>query len=235
MNCFEFRRLILASPREKTREQEEHMVQCASCANLTRELENFESRIQEAALVPVPEALAERVLLRHQIRRPDRYRVWALAASLVAALGVGIYFYPSPVGEERIHAATSLGTNHPAVKAIVHVLDDEPRMMQENRGVDPVAMRAAFTRLGLNVPASGTTVLYFDKCPMTGGAGEHVVLQTPFGQVTLILIPDQPFASRVVVADRHKTAVAGPAHASGYYILVADSLIKAKQVEKMLL
>lgn len=234
MNCFEFRRLILASPREKTREQEEHMAQCASCADLAGEVENFESRIQEAALVSVPEALAERVLLRHQIRQPARYRVWALAASFVAALGVGIYFYPTSGGEEdRIYAATSLGANHPAVKAIVHVLDDEPRMIGENRGVDPVAMQAAFTRLGLNVPANGTRVLYFDKCPMTGGAGNHVVLQTPFGQVTLILIPDQPF-SRVVVTHRQMTALTAPAQAGGY-ILVANSAQTVARLEKMLM
>jgi hypothetical protein len=234
MNCFEFRRLILASPREKTREQEAHMTQCASCANLAREMENFESQLEEAALVPVPEALAERVLRRHQVRRPSQYQSWALAASLVAALGVGLYFYPSPGGEEdRIHAAMSLGTNHPAVKAITHVLDDEPRMLEEKRSVDPMAMRAAFTRLGLNVPASGMTVLYFDKCPMMGGAGNHVVLQTPFGRVTLILVPDQPF-SRVVVADRQMAALAAPAPAGGY-ILIANSAQTVARFEKMLM
>jgi hypothetical protein len=235
MNCFEFRRLILASPREKTRGQEEHMAQCNSCANLAREMENFESQLEEAALVPVPDALAERVLRRHQVRRPSQYQSWALAASLVAALGVGLYFYPSPGGEEdRIHAAMSLGTNHPAVKAITHVLDDEPRMLEEKRSVDPMAMRAAFTRLGLNVPSVGTTtVLYFDKCPMMGGAGDHIVLQTPFGRVTLILVPDQPF-SRVVVADRQMAALAAPAPAGGF-ILIANSAQTVARFEKMLM
>jgi hypothetical protein len=234
MNCFEFRRLTLANPREKTREQEAHMTQCASCANLAKEMESFETRLQEAALVPVPEGLGERVLLRHQIRRPARYRIWALAASLVAALGVGVYFYRSS-GEEadRVRTATSLGTNHPVVKAIVHVLNDEPRMIHESRGVDPAAVRAAFMRLGLNVPAKGTTVLYFDKCPMTDGTGYHVVLQTPFGRVTLILMPDQPF-SRVVVADRSKTAVAAAARDGGY-ILIGSSVQAVIRVERMLM
>jgi len=235
MNCFEFRRLILANPRERTRELEAHMAQCTSCNELAREVENFEGRIQEAVLVPVPEALAERVLLRQELRGRSRYRAWALAASLVAALGLGIYFYPFIVGEEPVQVASSLGTSHPAVKAIVHVRQDEPRMLEQSRGVDPVAVRAAFTRRGLNVPGGGTTVVYFDKCPMTGGAGEHVVLQTPFGQVTLILMPYQTFASRLVVADRDKAAILALARAGGSYILVADSPIKARQAEKTLL
>lgn len=234
MNCFEFRKLLLADPRMRTSEQERHLAECATCASLEREMEDFEARVHDAMRVPVPEGLADRVLLRRKIRAPA-VRAWALAASLVAALGVGIYFYRAPVGEdERMLTAAVLGASHPAVKAIAHVLEDEPQMLKENRGVDPAAMRAAFTRLGLNAPAGGTTVLYFDKCPMTGGAGEHVVMQTPFGRVTVILIPDQPFASRVVVADRDKTAIAAP-HGTGGYILIADSLRNVRQTEKLLM
>lgn len=234
MNCFEFRRLLLTDPRVRTHEQELHLAGCDACGTLVREIELFESHVHDALRVPVPEALADRVLLRRKIGAPA-VRAWALAASLVAALGVGIYFHRAPVGEdERMLTAAALGASHPAVKAIAHVLEDEPQMLRENRGVDPAALRAAFTRLGLNAPAGGTTVLYFDKCPMTGGAGEHVVMQTPFGRVTVILIPDQLFASRVVVADRDKTAIVAP-HGSGSYILVADSLQSVKQTEKLLM
>lgn len=232
MNCFEFRRMVLADPRSRTAEQERHLAQCTACAALAREMEGFDARIDDAIHVPVPEGLAERVLLRQKIRAPA-VRAWALAASLVAALGTGIYFYRASDGE-RVLTAAVLGVKHPAVAAIAHVLDEEPQMLMENRGVDPVMMRAAFTRRGLRVPANGTTVRYFDKCPMTGGAGEHVVLQTPFGRVTVILVPDQPFASRVVVSDRGKTAVASPAR-TGSYILIADSLTSVRRAEQLLM
>ena len=234
MNCFEFRRLLLADPRMRTSEQERHLAGCAACASLAREMAEFEARVHEAMRVPVPEALADRVLLRHKIRAPAA-RAWALAASLVAALGVGIYFYRASVGEDgRVLTAAALGASHPAVTAIAHVLDDEPRMLMENRGVDPVVMRAAFMRLGLNVPANGTRVLYIDKCPMTGGAGDHVVLQAPFGRVTLILVPEQSLGPRAVVAYRDRTAVVNPLR-SGSYIVVGDSLDRVKRIEKMLM
>lgn len=234
MNCFEFRKLLLTDPRVRTHEQEQHLAGCDACESLTREMEAFEARVHDALRVPVPEALAERVLLRRKIRTPA-LQVWALAASLVAAIGLGVYLYrPSDDGEERVLAAAALGGAHPAVAAIAHVLDEEPRMLKENRGVDPVVMRAAFMRLGLNLPANGTTVLYFDKCPMTGGAGNHVVLQTPFGRVTLILVPEQSLGPRVVVAYRDQTAVVNPVR-SGSYIVVTNSLKNVKQIEKMLM
>lgn len=75
---------------------------------------------------------------------------------------------------------------------------------------------------------------YLGKCPVPGGAGEHVVLQTELGRVTLILVPDHPLGPRVIVADRQMTALANPAR-SGGYILVADSLDRVKRIEKMLL
>jgi hypothetical protein len=197
-------------------------------------MEGFEARVRDAMRVPVPEALADRVLLRHKIHAPA-VRTWALAASLIAVLGVGIYFYRASVNEdERVLTAAALRAGHPAVTAIAHVLEEEPRMLKANRGVDPVVMRVAFMRWNLNVPAQGTTVLYFDKCPMTGGAGHHVVLQTPFGQVTLILVPGQSLGPRVVVADRGKTAMAAPRGAGGY-ILIADSIRTVTQTEKLLM
>lgn len=234
MNCFEFRKLLLTDPRVRTPEQERHLAGCHACESLVRETETFEARVHDAMRVPVPEALADRVLLRHKIRAPA-VRTWALAASLIAALGVGIYFYRASVNEdERVLTAAALRAGHPAVTAIAHVLEEEPRMLKANRGVDPVVMRAAFMRWGLNVPAQGTTVLYFDKCPMTGGAGHHVVLQTPFGKVTLIFVPDRSFGTRVLVADRDKTAIAAP-HGAGSYILIADSLRDVRQTEKLLM
>ncbi len=235
MNCFEFRRRILANPREKTREQEQHMSECAACANLAKEMESFEASIHDAVLVPVPEALAERVLLRHKIRSPGRLGVWALAASLIVALAVVIQLYHGAADDEnRVVAAAALGDNHPAVAAISYVLDHEPQLLKEGLSGDPAVMRSALSRLGLTLPAGGITVRYLGKCPVVGGTGEHVVLQTPFGHVTLILVPDQMF-TRVVVADRYMTAVASATRTGGSYILVSDSLASVKRVEKMLM
>lgn len=235
MNCFEFRRLILADPRQRTGEQEDHLAQCAACSQLAREMDGLEARVHDAVLVPVPEALAERVLLRHKVRRPAGFGVWALAASLVLALAVVVQFYRGPAGGgDRIVTAAALGENHQAVAAIAYVLDHEPQLLQENRAGDPAVMLGAFRQLGLKLPAKDVTVRYLGKCPVPEGTGEHVVLRTAFGQVTLILVPNQPFATRVVVAYRNKAAVASPARTGGY-IVVADTLKEITRLEKLMM
>jgi len=236
MTCFEFRRLILASPRERSAAQEQHKAACAACAALAREMDNFESRIHEAALVPMPEALAERVLLRGQVERQrSRLRVWAFAATVMLALGLGLVLVRDETAPpDGVRSAAALGEAHPAVAAISYVIDEEPRLLAENRFFDPAAMRQALADLGLNLPAENVAVRYLGKCPVPGGSGEHVVLTTPFGQVSLILVPDLPFGPRVLVWHRDRAALARAQRAGGY-ILVGDTVATVTQLEKLLL
>lgn len=214
------------------------MARCAKCAALARKVENFDTRIHEAILVPVPEALADKVLLRHKVREPARFGAfgaWALAASLIIALVAVIQLHRADTGDqERIATAAAVGEGHAAVAAISYVLDHEPQLLKDNVSGDPAVMKSALMRLGLNLPAKGTTVRYLGKCPVPSGEGEHLVLQTPFGQVTLILVPEQSLGPRVVVAYRDRTAAVSPLR-SGSYIVVADSLQAVKQLERLLM
>ena len=234
MDCIEFRRVIFADPRARMPEQDAHVAGCAECANLARGMENFEARLYQATNVPVPDALADRILLR-RTNRAWIPGVWALAASLVVAVGMSAYFYGSPgTGREQVLAPASVGTSHPAVAAISYVVDHESKLLAEGRSGDPAVMRAALARLGLRLPSSGVNVRYLGKCPVPGGTGEHVVLETALGRVTLILVPDQPFGPRVLVADRAMTALTVPVR-SGGYILVADSVEHVRRIEKVLM
>jgi hypothetical protein len=203
-------------------------------------VERFDAEIHGAALVPVPEGLAERVLLRHKVREPVRFGgiglgAWALAASLVVALGAVIQLYRADTeDQERVATAAAVGEGHAAIAAISYVLDHEPQLLKANTSGDPVVMKSALARLGLSLPANGTKVRYLGKCPVPSGEGEHLVLQTPFGQVTLILVPEQSLGPRVVVAYRDRTAIVNPLR-SGSYIVVADSLRAVKRLEQLLM
>jgi len=234
MNCLEFRRLVLIRPRLITAGRQAHPERCARCAGFAQSVAHDEAAIEQAMLVPVPEGLASRVLLRHGIRGPNRWSTLALAASLLAAVGVAFYFHEAPRQGDEIVSAQRFTANYTAVAAISYVLDHESRLLKENRAGDPKVMHAALSKLGLSLPANIGSVRYLGKCPVTGGIGEHVALETPLGHVTLILVPDQLFASRVVVSDRNLRAVAAPTR-SGSYILIAESSSTLKRIEAMLM
>ena len=234
MNCFEFRRLIFAEPRRRTAEQEEHMAHCARCAAVAEETLAIDVGRAENVFVPVPDALADRILL--QYKGPvARYRIWAMAATLLVGVVLGAQLYRTyDIAKDDVASTTALPRDNPAVAAISFVLDHEPQLLKKNRTGDPAVMRAAFQRLGLKQPADGTTIRYLGKCPVPGGTGEHIVLTTPHGAVTLILVPDYPVGARVMVADRQMTAVANPVRGGGY-IIVADTPQTVRAIERMLM
>ena len=235
MNCLEFRRLVLAAPRQITAEQEAHLERCARCAEFARSVAHDEAAIEQAMLVPVPEGLAARVLLRHGIRGPNRWSTLALAASLLVAVGVAFHFHEVTRQGDEIVSAQRSGVNQRAVAAISYVLEREPQLLTENRAGDPKVMHAALSKLGLSLPANIGSVRYLGKSVLSDGAtGEHIVLQTPYGHVTLILMPEDFLASRLVVSDRNLQALAAPRR-DGCYLLIADSAQTLERVEAMLL
>ena len=234
MNCFEFRRLLLAHPRELTTDQEHHALECTQCAKAAGNAAALDVQRAQVVIVPVPDALAERVLLRHKGGRPSRYGVWAIAATLLIGIVVGAQLYRSyDAGKDAVSTTAALPRDNPAVAAISFVIDHEPQLLKEGRAGDPQVMRAAFRRLGLSQPPQGTAVRYLGKCPVPGGTGDHVVLTTPYGHVTLILVPDFPIGSRVLVADRNMTALVSPVGKGGY-IVIAQSAQTIRQIERML-
>jgi hypothetical protein len=234
MTCFEFRRLLLVQPRELTPLQQAHAADCVRCAKAAEDAAVLDMRRAQTVLVPTPDALADKILLRQKMGFRARYGAWAVAATVVIGIAIGAQLYRShDTAHESVNTAIAVGTNHPAVAAISFVLDHEPQLLQENRSGDPNVMRSAFQRLGLKLPEDGVGVRYLGKCPVPGGTGDHVVLQTRYGQVTLILVPDYPVGSRVLVADRNMTALASPV-AKGGYIVVAQSAQIIRDVERML-
>lgn len=231
MNCFDYRKLILADPRVQTPEQRQHVTECAACTAFLRESAGFEARLHDAMGVAAPEALAERVLLSTKIRRSGM-RGWALAlaASVLVAFGLGYFLRGALVYQgERVVQGDAVGGSHAAVAAIVYVIEYEPDLLKAGRAGEPATLRRAIDRLGMRIPTDAT-VRYLGRCPVPGGSGEHVVLTTAKGKSTLILTPDQTFASRVVVSHRDQMAIAAPRR-SGGYVLVGDRLESLQRLE----
>ncbi|PIW71165.1 MAG: DUF3379 domain-containing protein, partial [Hydrogenophilales bacterium CG12_big_fil_rev_8_21_14_0_65_61_21] len=88
MNCLEFRRLALANPLHPGAAALEHEAACPDCARFYLDLRRQEEEMYQALAIPVPEGLADRILLKTRPRLLDQarsVRVWlpALAATLV--------------------------------------------------------------------------------------------------------------------------------------------------------
>lgn len=221
LNCLEFRRHLLTDARRLGAEAVEHRKTCAACAEFFARLVRMESELTTTACVPVPEGLADRVLLNHELGKARVQNWLAAAASLVLAAGLAVLITLIP-----LH-------NNPALAAIYHVLHEEPQELLTGRAGDRRVLAPVLAQSGLSIPANGVGVHYLGQCPFRGGTAYHVMLDTPFGKATLLVTPDQPLNARIVTSGRGLRAAVTPAR-RGSYALVADSSADVARIEGLL-
>lgn len=94
MDCLEFRRILAATPHAHDPGMEAHRRDCPACQAAWEQAQRFEDDLLDALNVPVPEGLADRIVLAQSTGRRQRISrgrrtFLALAASLLVALGLG--------------------------------------------------------------------------------------------------------------------------------------------------
>ncbi len=216
MNCLDFRRHALADPLRPKPAAQEHEASCPECARFSRTLRRREEGLCEVLSVPVPEGLADRILLSNRpcvVRggRPARVALTALAAVLaVVVLGLGALL-PRQMSPEALAAGV-----------IAHVRQ-EPEALAAEQRVPIAKVARAFGRSGGELLAPLGEVSYAGRCPLPGGGrGEHIVVRTPVGKVTLILMPDEPVAHMLRLSKDGLNASVLPA-GQGSLAVVAES------------
>src|SRR2546425_6924494 len=95
MTSLEFHRQKLADPRRLSAEAQAHAQACASCAAFARSVDESDQRLEEALPSPVPDGLADRIILRSRTKN-GAMRAWALAAIDLLADAVAFSFVRQP-------------------------------------------------------------------------------------------------------------------------------------------
>lgn len=221
MNCLEFRRTVLVDPRHLDESARAHAAECLACREVLERQRESDDRLFAALQVPPPDGLADRILVARGLRPGRRRWVWAMAAGLMLALGLGItarvYFQGDPLGAE----------------AIDHVAH-EPQSFTTVHAVDNGYLPAVLAEQGLKPVGALGQVTYTRICPMDGRTARHIVIRTASGPITLFLMPDDPRRRNRQVAEAGgMTAVVMPA-ARGTLAIVAADAAQALAVERAL-
>jgi hypothetical protein len=220
MNCLEFRRAKLVDPRRVAPEARAHAAGCQPCTAFAGEVDQTERALDQALLTPVPEGLADRIIFRANSRRPA-WRAWALAASVVLAVALGVSAWDAREAPSQY-----------ARLAIEHVVT-EPESLTTLRNADPAALLAVMREFGGSLKEPLGSLRYIRLCPVEDGFGWHIVFETADGLATLILVPGKQLR-------RQQTAVSGGWNAlvqpvgSGYYAIVTASAAYTSRVDRLL-
>jgi hypothetical protein len=218
MNCLEFRRHILADPRQPGAEERAHAAECPACTDFLDKQRDFDARLFDAMQVAPPDGLADRILVAHGLRQ--RRWIWPVAASLVLT-GALVALWPR------------LGADELGREAIAHV-SHEPQAFTASYSVPDDALATMLSAQGMDLVRAVGRVTYSTLCPVGSHIARHIVVRTADGPVTLLLMPDDRKArDRSVTQADGMAALTIPA-ARGSIAIVAGSLEQALAMERSL-
>ena len=182
MNCVDVRRALAAEPARRTPELDAHLAGCAACATYATEMARLEATIRRALQVPVPVAGARAT---GSSRRPLRWA--ALAASLVGAAILSA-------------ALWSLYPREVLASALVGHMAHEPQSRRRSDvPVAPGALDYVLKRSGVTLAPDAPLVSYAQSCWFRGWFVPHLVVQTPDGPMTVMVLPHERVAKPATV------------------------------------
>jgi hypothetical protein len=244
MECLTFRRTKLAAPHRMSPELAEHARDCFPCAAFAQEIDAFEQRLIHAARVDLPDGLTERIILRHQRHTLPRRAYASIRLALVAAAARRrgpLLAYAALVTLALVVTLTVAvvdGTRHPqgryalADRMIAHVVA-EPGVLSARDNVALVEFELAFARYGAQVQGPVGEIQHLAECVIDGVIGQHMVVHTPYGTASLLLIPERVGAGIPPRTAGGYTAIVVPLR-GGSLGIVADSPEKAFKVERLI-
>jgi hypothetical protein len=181
MNELEARRRLLADPHHVPPELASAIAHDASLAALREELLANDARLNRALTSPpVPEGLADRLVLR---ARHGKRRQWGFAlAAAAAALAIGLPAHLRLAERER---ALEIARDEAMLEHVVHSADE----LGDDGHVEPAVLRASVASLGVTLRAPRWRVRHLANCVIAGIESRHFIIESPHGPVTYVVLP----------------------------------------------
>jgi hypothetical protein len=184
MDCAHYRRSLLADPRDPEPALAEHREGCGECRLYTERLLHFESRLDRALRVAVPDSAVppaaggrpapDRTMpLRGRASR----RGWlAMAASVLLATAVAAGLW------------LSVPRSSLASDVVTHMREEPDAWRRTDVPVPGRALQDVLRDSHLRLTAQAGVVSYANSCAFRGHRVPHLVVQTESGPVTVMVL-----------------------------------------------
>jgi hypothetical protein len=217
VNCLEFRRALGADPNHASPESLAHRAECPTCEKYAQEMLRLNGLIKLALEVPVPTAQPLQLSARTQPRW------YAMAASVLVALSVamGAFWF---VGFPRESLASDV------VKHMAH----EPQAMTPTQArISTELLGGALQAKGLQLSQPMDDVSYLQSCFIRGHFVPHLVVQTPHGPVTVLLLTEEKVADTERFDEQQYHGVLMPLGKGAMAVIALDNSIVMPVAEKI--
>jgi Protein of unknown function (DUF3379) len=200
-----YRAATLADPHDSDAELRAHREVCAECRAFTERLLKFESRLDRALRVDVPPTRNVLPFERKRANAPHATRRWmALAASVVlgAAIVGGVWL--------------SLPQSSLAAAVVAHMAGEPEAWRRTDIAVPKPELEDVLKDSKLHLKPDAGIVSYASSCTFRGHLVPHLVVQTPSGPVTVMVLVHESVSHVMQFDDQgyRGTIVPVPGHGS---------------------
>lgn len=189
MDELEFRRRAYANPHDESADFIAASSANAGNQQFLRDLKRFDHQLDKALHEPVPDALANKLLLNNATPNIDKtahfgWRHLAVAASITFVLGFSTRFLTFAPGLDAPYPALDqVAMEHVRLESsFTETVDEQVTLMAVNAKLRPYGTQLkAMSDIG--------QVYYANHCLFAGGPAAHLVIQGDHGRVNVFLVP----------------------------------------------
>ncbi len=203
IDCLELRRRIGAEPFSMDADLEQHLLDCLACTRYRDELRAMDGVIGRALAVDVAAIRRGAAAAAPAPRR----RFYAIAASLVAGLAVGLVLL-------------TVAPRASIAREVINHIAHETATLDGTVPLSPIALAGVLNPEGLRLRTGIGDVTFAARCGHDGHVVPHLVVRTPEGTVTVLVlthrevgrplrIEDQGLIGMVLAAPRGSIAIVG--------------------------
>jgi uncharacterized protein DUF3379 len=223
MEHAQYRAAMMADPHDADAELRAHREACAECRAFTEQLLKFESRLERAMRVDFPPKADVLPFARKHGNAPLAARRWmALAASVLigAAIVGGVWL--------------SLPQPGLAAAVVAHMAGEPEAWRRTDVAVPPPELADVLKDSKLRLKPDAGIVSYASSCTFRGHRVPHLVVQTPSGPVTVMVLVHESVRQPAQFEDQgyRGTIVPVPGHGS-IAVLMRDSGIDAAEIQRI--
>ncbi|GAA5219129.1 DUF3379 family protein [Corallincola platygyrae] len=197
MDDLELRRRLYAAPNEQDDEIRAALASSPQNQQFADELKQLDSKLADAMKVPVPEGLADRIILSQSMEqfRQERKRTrvhLALAASVAFAVGISFSLLKgTPKHEFDI-------VEH----ALAHVYGEQDHLGDIDEGLRFQQVNSKLAKWGGSLNKDIGHIYFANFCDFDGTRSLHLIVDDDQGQrVTVFFVPDDQSPAEEVFTD----------------------------------
>jgi hypothetical protein len=198
MNCLDFRRRVGAEPFAADEEVAAHRRDCLACARHQDELQSMDDLIARALAVDSARVGKAKASERLLPAVPTKRRLFAIAASLVVGLSVGLVLL------------VSVPRTSVAREVIDHILH-EPGAMETRTPIAPGELAVVLDPDGTHLRPGVGDVTYAARCLFDWRVVPHLVVRTSEGPVTVLMLRHRTIGKSIRIEEQGYNGVVLPA------------------------